>query len=164
LERLVTPTEALAFVCKKGLVLEAGTGPVPSLAKVVVGGPIRGSWWAHPQGRQIFAVTRAVRDSPDVLVCRLVHGKITYIHRRLWPALVRLAKQFPKASLTQIHEVHTTSGKHVVKEIRFPDWVPDEVAAQALILDEKAALTQLGPWSKTEKAVRKVVRRKTRSR
>jgi hypothetical protein len=82
----VTPAEALAFVCTHGLVLESGTGPVPSLAAAIAGEPIRGSWWAHARGREVFAITRAIRDSPDVLVCRLIDGKITYVHRRLWPA------------------------------------------------------------------------------
>ncbi len=100
--------------------LESGTGPVPSLAEAVAGGPIRGSWWGHARGREIFAVTRAVRDCPDVLVCRLVDGKITYVHRRLWPALVRLAKRFPLAHVSQIRESHTDSGEHVTQEIRFP--------------------------------------------
>jgi hypothetical protein len=43
----VTPAEALAFVCTHGLVLESGTGPVPSLAAAIAGEPIRGSWWAQ---------------------------------------------------------------------------------------------------------------------
>ena len=142
----MTAAEALAFVCMHGLVLESGTGPVPSLAETVAGGPIRGSWWGHARGREIFALTRAVRDCPDVLVCRLVDGKITYVHRRLWPAVVRLAKRFPPTHLSQIHEVHTSSGKHVAKEIRFPDWVSREVTAEASCLDDERALDQLGPW------------------
>jgi hypothetical protein len=143
----MTPAEALAFVTAEGVVLEAGTGPVASLVEVVAGGPIRGSWWAHPRGRQIFAVTRAIRDCPDVLVCRLVGGKITYVHRRLWPALVRVANRFPVAHLAQIHEVHTPSGKHVTEETPFPDWVSDALAAQARKLGEKQAVSLLGPWS-----------------
>jgi len=130
-----------------GLVLESGTGPVPSLAETVAGGPIRGSWWGHSRGREIFALTRAVRGCPDVLVCRLVDGKITYVHRRLWPAVVRLAKRFPLTHLSQIHEVHTDSGKHAAKEIRFPDWVSREVIAEAASLNEKSALDQLQPWN-----------------
>jgi hypothetical protein len=142
----MTAAEALAFVCAHGLVLESGTGPVPSLVAAIAGKPMRGSWWAHPRGREIFAVTRAIRDSPDVLVCRLVDGKITYVHRRLWPALVRLSERFPHSHLAQIREVHTASGKHAVEESRFPAWVSREVAAQASDLDEKSALRQLGPW------------------
>jgi hypothetical protein len=160
---IVSPAEALAFVYSNGLVLESGTGPVPALAETVAGGPIRGSWWSHAQGREIFAVTRAVRDSPDVLVCRLVEGKITYVHRRLWPAVVRLAQRFPIARLAQIHEVHTASGKHAAEEIKFPDWVSHEVAAEASKLDEQRALGQLAPWSGNVGPVRKPVRRKKRT-
>src|SRR4029078_7575884 len=82
---------ALAFIEKHGVVLESGQGPVPVLAEAIAGGPFRGSWWKHPKRREIFRVTRAVRDSRDVLVCRLVQGKITFAHRRMWPVLVRLA-------------------------------------------------------------------------
>ena len=34
----------------------------------------RGNWWSHPMSHQIFALTRLLRDSADVLVCRLVDG------------------------------------------------------------------------------------------
>jgi hypothetical protein len=57
----VTPAEALAFVCTHRSVLESGSGPVPSLAAAIAGEPIRGSWWAHARGREIFTVTRAIR-------------------------------------------------------------------------------------------------------
>ena len=90
----MTAAEALAFVRKHGVVLEAATGPVPSLASAIAGAPIRGSWWSHAKGREIFKLTRAVRDSPDILVCRLVDGKVTYVHRRLWAALVCASKRF----------------------------------------------------------------------
>jgi hypothetical protein len=160
----VTPDEALAYVCTHGLVLESGTGPVPSLVAAIVGEPIRGSWWAHSRGREIFAVSRAIRDSPEVLVCRLIDGKITYVHQRLWPALVRLSERFPHSRLAQIREVHTVSGKHVVEQRRFPAWVSPEVAARASDLDEKKALQQLGPWcTKKDNPSRKVTRRKRRS-
>ncbi|MGH8265308.1 MAG: hypothetical protein ACRET4_17675 [Steroidobacteraceae bacterium] len=143
----MTAAEALEFVHKHGVVLESATGPVPSLADVIAGAPIRGSWWGHPQGREIFKLTRAVRDSRDVLVCRLVDGKVTYVHRRLWPALVRAADRFPRKHLAKVHERHTSSGKHVNENVAFPGWVPREVAAQAKNLDEPAALGELGKWS-----------------
>jgi hypothetical protein len=151
----MTPAEALAFVSTQGVVLEAGKGPVVSLAEAVAGAPIHGSWWAHPQGREIFAVTRALRDCPDVLVCRVVGGKITYVHRRLWPALVRTADRFPVAHLAQIHEAHTPSGKHISKEVAFSEWVSDALAAQALELGEEQAVSLLGAWSERVKPAAK---------
>lgn len=138
----MTSRQALAFIRKHGVVLEAAQGPAPSLAAVIAGGPIRGSWWSHPKGREIFAVTRAVRDSDDVLVCRLIKGKVTFVHRRLWPALVRAAGRLPSDRLSQMREVHTSSGRHVTTEVPFPDWVPPSVRAAARSLSEKAALAE----------------------
>jgi len=136
----MTSRRALAFVRRHGVVLESARGPVPSLAAVTAGAPVRGNWWSHPKSHEIFAVTRAVRDSNDVLVCRLIDGKITFVHRRLWPALVRAAGRLPSARLAQLREVHATSGRHVTKEVPFPDWVPPSVHVAARILSEKAAL------------------------
>src|SRR2546425_11060288 len=95
----MTPRGGLAFVRRNGIVLEGGRGPVPNLAEAVAGGPIRGSWWGHAQGKKIFLLTRAGRDAPDVLVCRLVGGKGAYVHRPLWPAIVRFAKAFGRPHL-----------------------------------------------------------------
>jgi hypothetical protein len=143
----MTPAEALAFVERHGLVLEATRrAGIVSLADAVAGEPIRGSWWAHPASRAIFAATRAVREAPEILVCRLVDGKISFVHRRLWPALARLAERFPAADLARLHEVHTTGGAHRVEETPFPTWLPQDLreAAQRLRVDEaEAALAML---------------------
>jgi len=87
----MNPKQALAWVKKSGIAVESARASVPSLAQLIAGGPLRGSWWAHPKGDEIFMLSRAIRCSPNVLVCRLVDGKITYVHRRMWPALVSLA-------------------------------------------------------------------------
>jgi hypothetical protein len=136
----MTPKEALGFVRANGITLESGRGPVPSLAGTIAGGAIRGSWWGHPKGPVIFVCSRAIRKSKDVLVCRLVGGKVTYVHKRLWPALVRLSAQLNARYLAAIREVHTTSGKHLVQTTAFPKWVPSVVgrAAARLTLEQAA--------------------------
>ena len=142
----MSPRQGLGFVRKHGVVLESAQGPVPSLAAAIAGGPIRGSWWAHPKGQLIFEVTRAVRDSEQVLVCRLVRGKVTFVHERIWPALVRLAPRFRKESLARITEEHTSSGRHVMRSLPFPNWVPRRVQAMGGRLSEEQALRILGTW------------------
>ena len=77
-------------------------------------------------------------------MCRLLDGKVTYIHRRLWPALVRLAEKLGKDRLAAIHEEHTASGKHQIKETLFPDWVPPDVREAAENLSEEEAASRLG--------------------
>jgi len=141
----MTPKQALTFVKTNGVVLESGRGDAANLAEAVAGGPIRGSWWGHPKGNDIFLCSRAVRVSPDVLVCRLVGGKVTYIHRRLWPALVRLAEELNADWLAAIQEVHTPSGKHKVHTTPFPRWVPEKVMrdARRLTREQAARLLQV---------------------
>ena len=140
----VTTADAIEFVRAHGIVLESALGPVPSLAGAIAGGPIPGSWWAHARGREIFVLTRAVRDCSDVLVCRLVEGKITYVHQRLWPALVRVSERFPLANLARVHETHTASGRHVSEQVAFPGWVSRELSTLADQLDEHGAIDALG--------------------
>ena len=68
----MTTAQALAFVKKHGIVLESARGPVPSLAAKVAGEPIRGSWWSHPKGKEIFRLSRAIRESPEAHVDRII--------------------------------------------------------------------------------------------
>ena len=133
--------EPMAALVEHGILLESARGPLPNVAAMVAGEPIRGSWWAHPAGHAIFAALNSLADSPDVVRTRLVNGKVTLIHRRLWPALVRVADQFPLEALAAIHEEHTTSGAHRVREQPFPTWVPNDVrqAAKKLSVDEALA-------------------------
>jgi hypothetical protein len=139
----MTTAQALAFVKRHGIVLESARGPVPSLAAKVAGEPMRGSWWSHPKGNEIFLLSRAIRESPEILVCRIVGGKVTYVHRHLWPALVLLAERFPRKSLAAFKEVHTPAGKHKLLITPFPEWVPKKVLRAAHQLKEQHATSQL---------------------
>jgi hypothetical protein len=127
----MSPKQALAFVRRHGVVLQAARGPVPSLAEAVAGERIRGSWWGHPKSQTIFSAAEAICDRPDVLVCKLVEGKVTYVHRRLWPALVKLEARFPRSSLAKVWSEHTASGAHRARRLAFPGWVTTEVAREA---------------------------------
>lgn len=135
--------QAVAWIKKCGIAVESARASVPGLAQMIAGEPIRGSWWAHPKGNDIFLLSRVIRRSPDVLVCRLVDGKITYVHRRMWPALVSAAGRFSKRRLAALNEVHTPAGKHKLLVTPFPDWVPNEVLQAAQKLTEKEAASQL---------------------
>jgi len=138
--------DAIAFVERHGVVLQAARGPVPSLAEAIAGGPIRGSWWGHPKGKEIFHAAEAVGDSPDVLVCKLIEGRITYVHRRLWPALVKLAGRFRKEQLAKVWNEHTARGAHRARRTPFPAWVPAAVMKQAAALSVPEAEGILSPW------------------
>lgn len=139
----MTPDEARDFVAKEGIVLESARRGPPNLADGIAGEPIRGSWWGHQAGKAIYHAAGAVRDDPDVLVCRLVDQRITYVHRRLWPALVRLADVLGVDRLSEVRSEHGSDGAHRTIETPYPGWVPDDVAAEAEKLEEGSARSAL---------------------
>ena len=143
----MTAAEAMAFIERHGVVLVSAKGPVPRLTEAIAGEPIKGSWWGHPKGQQIFVVLELVTEAKDVLVCRLIKGKITLVHRRLWPALVRLADRFSTDQIAQVKQEHTAQGRHVNKQVPFPRWVPPPVLKQARKMSETEAIAALGEWA-----------------
>ncbi len=60
---------------------------LPSVVLLVVGAPIKGSWWSHPQAHDIYAVCEGLNHHADAALAKLVSGKVTYVHRGLWPQL-----------------------------------------------------------------------------
>ncbi|HEY2593857.1 MAG TPA: hypothetical protein VGK33_08145 [Chloroflexota bacterium] len=64
---------------------------LPSLVGMIVDEPLRTSWWSHPRGHLIYEAMNRLDDDASVLSTKLVAGKVTYVHQRLWPALVTLA-------------------------------------------------------------------------
>ncbi len=80
----------LAELSRTGLLLQSD--PVlPSVSGIVSGEKIHGSWWGHKNGHEIFTVLNHLNAHPDAIITRLVSGKVTYLHRRLWPDFLALA-------------------------------------------------------------------------
>ena len=79
-------------------------------------------------------------------MCRLAGGKITYVHRRLWPAIVRLANTLDKKTLAALREEHTRLGAHKIRTVPFSRWVPPDVRQAAKNISDEQARLQLGDW------------------
>ncbi|SRR5712692_5574584 len=73
-----------------GVLLESDPR-LPSVTGLVIGRPLRGSWWGHPSGRRIWRVLNKFCRRRDVLTTKLVSGKVTFVHRRLWPQLLAVS-------------------------------------------------------------------------
>jgi hypothetical protein len=141
----VTAKRWLAFVKKHGVVLASARGPVPSLAEEVVGEPIIGSWWAHPKGKQIYRALAALDECDDIRCFKLVDGKVTLVHRRVWPALVRLGHDGAIAPdrLAMLSQEHMPTGEHRNVVTPFPVWVDGSTARAANELSTTSARQQL---------------------
>ena len=142
----MTLRQALDFIRYHGVVLQSAKGLEPSLAAQIVGGPIHGSWWSHPKSHEIYALIQKIHNSKAVLICTLANDKITYLHRRLWPAFVRMAKDFPAHALDMAVQVHLPSGQHQRQDVPFPAWVPETVRDAARQLSIRDASAEIEVW------------------
>jgi hypothetical protein len=74
-----------------GLLLQTDAN-LPNVCVLITGAPVRGSWWAHSRSHEIFRVNCELAAHPDVLVSKLISGKITYLHRPLWAAVMAIGR------------------------------------------------------------------------
>jgi hypothetical protein len=68
------------------------------------------------------------------------------LHRRLWPALVRLADELGCEGLTAIVQEHTPSGAHKNITTPFARKVTPELKQMACRLSADEARARLGAW------------------
>jgi hypothetical protein len=138
-------TAVMAALTARGMLLESARGPVPNVAELVAGEVIRGSWWSHAASHAIYRTIDELSSSPDVVRLRLINDKVTLVHRRLWPALTRVAAYFPASALAALKQEHTKSGAHQTLERAYPLWIPPAVALSARHLTEDEAFAELPP-------------------
>jgi hypothetical protein len=86
------PVERVLQSLEKGGLLLVQDKAFPSVVSLVTGERVAGSWWAHPDGKAIFRCLCRTEMGGDVLVTRLLAGKVTLLHRRLWPAVFAVAQ------------------------------------------------------------------------
>ena len=84
LRRCIVELERHGLLLQSDLIL-------PSITAIVAGEPICGSWWGHSRGDAIHRAANALVDHRDALLTKLVDGKVTYVHRRLWAAVLAVA-------------------------------------------------------------------------
>ena len=77
---------ALETLRRLGLLLETDA-LLPSVASLIAGEPVSGSWWSHPSAQKIFATLGQFEDHRDVMFTKLISGKVTLVHRTLWPEI-----------------------------------------------------------------------------
>jgi hypothetical protein len=140
---MIGGVDVMAALVEHGMLLQSARGPLPNVAELIAGESIKGSWWGHPQGHAIFNELQMLDESPDVVRLRLVGGKVTLVHRRLWAALVCVADHLAPKQLAALHEEHTASGAHRVVEQPFPEWVPADVMRDAGEMSVADAFAQL---------------------
>jgi hypothetical protein len=90
----------------------------PSISGLVVGASVRGSGWAHPKAHEIFRLACELRSHPDVLMVKLISGKVTLIYRPLWPSVFAVGTAREAWQMQALSREAKALLKQVEKEIR----------------------------------------------
>jgi len=120
---------------------------LPSFTSVSVREPVRGSWWAHPRAHEIYELLQLFRVESGGLTAKLVNGKLTFVARRLWPALMAIGRgeaewqcdglsKDAEAVLGYVRRRGAVRADQV-------DFVPDVEVAKILALLEKRLLVHV---------------------
>ena len=73
-----------------GFLLVSGS-EIPDVRELITDKRSKGSWWADSAAHEIFAVNELLEDHLDVIITKLISGKVTFVHRKLWRELFAVA-------------------------------------------------------------------------
>lgn len=134
-------TKVLRAVEQNGLLMQADS-KLPSVVTLLVGKPVRGSWWGHPLGDAIHIVNTELKEHPDVIATHLISGKVTFVHRRAWPALFGVALSGERWQTHDIRPPARLILTYVAKEqcVRTDD---DSVLGELSSAQRRAAIREL---------------------
>lgn len=121
----------------KGLLLQADA-QFPSLTGLITGEALKGSWWGHPRGKEIFNLSNDLAEHPDVLVTKLVGGKVTFVHRALWPAVLGVGQARDSWQLAGLSPIARALFDRVQKQ--------GELCPENLVEDRSARAASFGPY------------------
>ncbi len=89
-ETTAATERVLGELQRRQLLLQAGR-EFTSVANIVTGETIRGSWWAHPKSNVVYWVCQDLEAHPRIAEARLLAGKVTHIWDTLWADVTAVA-------------------------------------------------------------------------
>jgi len=136
--------EAAAFIEARQMVMATAQTSLPSLAEVIAGRSLTGSWMAHPEAGRIYRILRQLIRS-GVISVPLVLGKETLIDSSLGPAVERIATD--RQRIAKVRMKLTPLAQRLLAaveargQVRMDDWgVPTQGARPARRLLERQLL------------------------
>ena len=92
---------------------------LPNVTGLVADEKLRGSWWAHERAHTIFAVSEMLEDHPDVMIMKLILGKVTFVHCDLWNRIYSIGIAREEWQLKKL----SAAGKALLKAVDEVGWI-----------------------------------------
>lgn len=67
---------------------------LPSVSGLIAGEVVRGSWWSHKAAQTIFSTLGQLEDHRDVIFTKIISGKVTLVHRKLWSEVFAIGTSY----------------------------------------------------------------------
>ena len=148
------PHRALVDALEKYGLLLLQDKVLPSVVGIITGERVAGSWWSHPEAQEIFHRLDELEATGDVVPTKLIGGKVTLVHRRLWPALAAVGNAREEWQMGGLSAAAGRLLARVDKEKSVPATGPASKELQErLLVDAHEAhtpsgrhVTMLKPW------------------
>jgi hypothetical protein len=92
---------------------------LPNVTRLVANEKMRGSWWSHERAQTIFAISEMLEDHPDVMITKLILGKVTFVHRELWNRIYSIGIAREEWQLKKL----SAEGKALLKAMDEVGWI-----------------------------------------
>lgn len=122
---------------------------LPSVCTLITGAPLKGSWWSHPLAQTIFQVNEKLEDHPDVLITKLVSGKVTFVHRQLWPEILAIGTAHQAWQM----ETLSASAQALLKTVQ----EKGTLQTDQIVLATSKATTKIKPGDAARELERKIL-------
>lgn len=108
-------TKVYSAIKRYGLLLESDKF-LPSVVGIVTGEKLSSSWWSHKKGQEIFNVLDKLADKDDILLTKLISGKVTFIHKSMWLDFLTVATSGEPWQFDTLSEEAHTLFKRIKKK------------------------------------------------
>jgi hypothetical protein len=112
----------------------------PNIVSKIVGGKIVGSWWGHPLANPIYNGLGWLEHNRNVLVIKLLDGKVTYIHESLFSEIYSIVSETRNWQLKNLKPDDLKLFKYVSKKNKVPS---DDPQLKNLVKDTKKSFAIL---------------------
>jgi hypothetical protein len=112
----------------------------PNIVSKIVGKRIQGSWWGHPLANPIYNGLGWLEHNRNVLVIKLLDGKVTYVHESLFADIYSIVAEPRDWQLKKLKSDELALFKYISKKAKV---VSDDSKLKDLVEDSKKSFATL---------------------
>lgn len=112
----------------------------PNIVSKIVNEKISGSWWGHPLANPIYNGLGWVEHNRNILIIKLIDGKVTYIHESLFADIYSIVSETRDWQLKKLKPDELKLLKYIAKKNKV---LSDDPKLKELVKDSKKSFATL---------------------